>query len=314
MATPYDQDLVELLADASFDRFALTGSDPAAWAYASLRHITSALGDGKPLLADHRRLRDLLELTAMADPVLFHVMFLHHCMTIGPALDYGAHAADIAELTSARSVGAALMTELGLGSSSANIRTRATYDAATREFVLDTPDPAAAKYPPNVGLPGLPRLAVVSARVHTAGVDRGTFLFLVPLQDTRAPHPGVRICRRPPTALLPLDYATVSFEGVRVPRHRWLADGADIDSEGVFHDPLADPAARTGRSLGMSRFACGAVTGCSPVAGRRRVVRRPRTVRAVRVRQSDRQPSVGPPASGAWGSRNSSRLPTGSWE
>lgn len=275
MAAPYDRDLVELLADASFDRIAPTPRadgtrppEPAARAYEGLRRITSALGDGKPLLTDHHRLRDLLELTAMTDPVLFHVMFLHHCMTIGPALDYGARAADIAELTSARAVGAALMTELGQGSSSADIRTRAVYDPATREFVLDTPDPAAAKYPPNVGLPGIPRLAVVSARLHSGGADRGTFLFLVALQDARAPHPGVRIRQRPPTALLPLDYATVSFEGVRVPLHRWLADGADIDAGGVFRDPLADPAARTGRSLGMSRFACGAVTAGLAAAAR----------------------------------------------
>ncbi|MFI5761842.1 acyl-CoA dehydrogenase [Streptomyces sp. NPDC051563] len=265
MTAPYDQDLVALLSDASFDRItSMPGGspppEPGAWAYERLRRITAVLGGAEPLLADHRRLRDLLELTAMTDPALFHVMFLHHCMTIGPALDYGAHDDDIAELASARAVGAALMTELGLGSSSADIRTRAVYDPATREFVLDTPDPSAAKYPPNVGLAGIPRLAVVSARLYTGGEDRGTFLFLVPLRDARAPRPGVRIHPRPPTALLSLDYATVGFEGVRVPLHRWLADGAGIDEGGTFHDPLADPAARTGRSLGMSRFACGAVT------------------------------------------------------
>ncbi|MFD6187372.1 acyl-CoA dehydrogenase [Streptomyces goshikiensis] len=275
MTAPYDQDLVALLADASFDRIAPTPpvegrprSEPGAWAYESLRRVTAVLGGAKPLLADHRRLRDLLELTAMTDPTLFHVMFLHHCMTIGPALDYGARDDDIAELASARAIGAALMTELGQGSSSADIRTRAVYDPVTREFVLDTPDPAAAKYPPNVGLPGTPRLAVVSARLHIGGEDRGTFVFLVPLRDARAPHPGVHIQQRPPTALLALDYATVSFEGVRVPRHRWLADGAGIDDGGAFHDPLADPAVRTGRSLGMSRFACGAVTAGLAAAAR----------------------------------------------
>ncbi|MFD4575263.1 acyl-CoA dehydrogenase [Streptomyces sp. NPDC058417] len=262
MTAPYDRDLVDLLTDESFDRFTSSdpAPDPAAWAYAGLRRITAALGGEKPLLADHRRLRQLLELAAMTDPVLFHVLFLHHCMTIGPALDHGARPDDVAALASADAVGAALMTELGRGSSSADIRTRATYDPATDGFVLDTPEPGAAKYPPNVGLPGVARLAVVSARLHAGGADRGTFLFLVPLADDHAPLPGVVVRRRPPTALLPLDYATVAFDGVRLPRHRWLADGATLDADGRFHDPLADPAARTARSLGMSRFACGAVT------------------------------------------------------
>ncbi|MET8182190.1 acyl-CoA dehydrogenase [Streptomyces sp. NPDC005336] len=274
MTTPYDADLVALLADASFDRHtpppaaAAPYPEPAAWAYEGLRRITAAVGGGKPLLADHRRLRALLELTAITDPVLFHVTFLHHCMTVGPALDYGATAADIAELTSGSAMGAALMTELGQGNSDADIRTEATYDARTREFVLHTPGPEAAKYPPNVGLPGVPRLAVVSARLQAGGADRGTCLFLVPLQDARAPHPGVVIHRRPPTALLPLDYATVSFDRVRVPHHRWLADGATIDPNGVFRDPLADPPTRTGRSLSMSRFACGAVTAGLAAAAR----------------------------------------------
>ncbi|MFJ3921563.1 hypothetical protein [Streptomyces sp. NPDC090022] len=276
---PGDPDLVELLAeslagslaDPAFDPYAAAaaaGPEPAARAYDALRRITAALDHGRPLLADHRRLRALLELAAMADPVLFHVMFLHHCMTVGPALDYGAAGADLAALNSGGAVGAALMTELGQGSSAADIRTEASYDPRTRGFVLHTPDPAAAKYPVNVGLPGVPRLAVVSARLRTGGADRGTFLFLVPLRDAGGPAPGVRIARRPPTALLPLDYASVSFDRVRVPYHRWLADGAGVDADGTFRDPLADPGARTARSLGMSRFACGAVTAGLAAAAR----------------------------------------------
>ncbi|MDH6122301.1 acyl-CoA oxidase [Kitasatospora sp. GAS204A] len=237
--------------------------------YPALRRITAELGGGEALLAtDQARLRALLEVTAAADPRLFHVMFLHHCMTIGAALDYGALAADVAELAQGRSIGAALMTELGRGNSSAGIRTEAVLDRASGEFVLHTPAAGAAKYPPNVGEQGLSRLAVVSARLRVDGTDRGVFLFLVALRDEHGPAAGVTIGRRPPTALLPLDYATVRFDGVRVPGHRWLADGAGFEADGGFHDPTGGPEQRTRRSLAMSRFAWGAVTAGLAAAAR----------------------------------------------
>ena len=260
-----DPDLVELFADPLLARGLGPGDDLP---YRALRQLTDGLTTGKPLLSDHQRLRTVLELCAVADPRLFHVMFLHHCMTTGAALDYGATAEDVAELATARSIGAALMTEAGHGNSSAGILTEASYDPANREFVLHTPTAAAAKYPPNVAQEGLSRLAVVSARLSVGGRDRGTWLFLVPLRDPAGVAAGVTIERRPPTALLPLDYASVRFGHVRVPYHRWLADGAAIDPDGTFHDPIGMPLARTRRSLSMSRFAWGAVTAGLGAAAR----------------------------------------------
>ncbi|MFI9274093.1 hypothetical protein ACIGXM_25805 [Kitasatospora sp. NPDC052896] len=243
-------------------------ADRTASPYPALRRLTEELGAGRPMLGDQPRLRGLLELTAAADPRLFHVMFLHHCMTIGPALDYGAHPADVDALTTGASVGAALMTELGRGNSSAAIRTEAVLDRANGEFVLHSPEPGAAKYPPNVGEHGVPRLAVVSARLRVDGTDRGVFLFLVELRDAHRTAPGVTIRPHPPTSLLPLDYATVRFDQVRIPRHRWLADGAELTPDGGFHDPVGGPEERTRRSLGMSRFAWGAVTAGLAAAAR----------------------------------------------
>ncbi|MFJ4191891.1 hypothetical protein [Kitasatospora sp. NPDC089509] len=242
--------------------------DRTASPYPALRRITEELGAGRPLLAEQPRLRDLLELTAAADPRLFHVMFLHHCMTVGPALDYGAQPADVAALASGARIGAALMTELGRGNSTAAIRTEARLDRTSGDFVLHTPEPGAAKYPPNVADPDTPRLAVVSARLRIDEADHGVFLFLVELRDTRGTAPGVIIRPHPPTTLLPLDYATVRFDRVRVPRHRWLADGAVLTTDGRLHDPAGGPDARTRRSLGMSRFACGAVTAGLAAAAR----------------------------------------------
>jgi acyl-CoA oxidase len=256
MATWYDRDLIALFTDPFFTR---TECSSPSWPYLGLRRLQSRLGE-QPLLADHARLRSLLELSAVTDPRLFHALFLHHCMAIGTALDQGACNEDIAALASGRWVGAALMTEAGHGNSSARIRTEATYDHGTREFVLHTPLPEAVKYPVNVGFDGIARLGVVSARLHVDGTDRGTALFLVALRDEDGPCPGVAILPHPQTALLPMDYAAVRFDRVRVPYRRWLSDGASIAADGSFHDPLDGPDARSRRSLSMSRFAVGAVT------------------------------------------------------
>jgi acyl-CoA oxidase len=269
MSTPYDSDLVKLFTDPLLAP-AQPDSDPSQLAapYHGLLHLLDALGGGRPLLADHVKLRTLLELSAVNDPRLFHAMFLHHCMTIGPALDQGADDADVAALTSGRWIGAPLMNELGHGNSSSAIRTEARYDPATREFVLHTPTADAVKHPASVGLEGFPRLGVVSARLLVGGTDRGTALFLVALRDENGPCPGVRIEPRRPTSLLAMDYATVRFDRVRIPYRRWLNDGASIAQDGSFHDPIGGPDARTRRSLGLARFAWGAVSAALAAVAR----------------------------------------------
>jgi acyl-CoA oxidase len=285
------RDLVKIFADPVFDLPGdLSPRERYALVYQRLQHVHAQLDLGEPLLQDQPGLTRLLELAAMVDPGLFHVMFLHHCMTIGAALDYGACDDDIAELCPGRSVGAALMTELGQGNSSADIRTEAVYDPGRREFILDTPGPDAAKYPPNVGLDGVPRLAVVSARLRAGSADRGTCLFLVPLRTATGLGPGVSIQLRPATALLPLDYAAVSFRDVRVPYHRWLRDGAFISEDGSFHDPLGGPHVRTGRSVSMSRFALGAIPSGLAAAARASVM--------IAIRHAERRRTAGRFAAG----------------
>lgn len=244
----------------------LPGAEPAT-PYLRLRQLQSELGDERPLLADPTRLRTVLELCAMVDPRLFFAMFLHHCMATGAALDQGAAPEDVADLASARWIGAALLAEQGHGNSNSRTHTEAVYDPATGEFVLSTPVTEAMKYPANVGAPGIARLAVVSARLLVGGKYRGTVLFLVALRDEAGPRPGVTIEPLPGTAVLPMDYATVRFDRVRVPYRRWLADGSFIAEDGSFHDPLADPDTRSRRSMSMGRFGWGAITaGLAAVA------------------------------------------------
>src|SRR3954467_2875848 len=90
------------------------------------------------------------------------------------------------------------MTETGHGSDVQSIRTTMTYDAATREFVVDTPDDDAVKdYIGSAARDG--RMAVVFAQLRTGGPgeerrSRGVHAVLVPIRDpSGGPCPGVSI-------------------------------------------------------------------------------------------------------------------------
>ncbi len=108
-----------------------------------------------------------------------------------------------------------------------------------------------------MGLDFVAKWAVVTARLTVADADCGAFLFLVWIRDEDGPRPGVHIKPLPPTSLLPMDYACVHFDQVRLHRRQWLRDSASISADGVFHDPLDGPA-RTFRGLSLVRFALGA--------------------------------------------------------
>ena len=135
---------------------------------------------------------------------------------------------------------------------SATPHTKVVYDPAEDDFLLSTPSDAATKFPPNVGLDGVAKWAVVTARLTVADADCGAFLFLVRIRDEDGPRPGVHIKPLPPTSLLPMDYACVHFDQVRLHRRQWLRDSASISAGGVFHDPLDGP---PGHSAGSPRSA-----------------------------------------------------------
>ena len=111
------------------------------------------------------------------------------------------------------------MTETGHGSDVQNLRTTATYDPKTEEFVVHTPDESARKdYIGNAARDG--RTAVVFAQLHSAGIDHGVHALMVPIRDEAgAPMPGVRIedCGHK-AGLNGVDNGRLWFDQVRVPR------------------------------------------------------------------------------------------------
>ncbi|QXJ19789.1 hypothetical protein AGRA3207_000381 [Actinomadura graeca] len=235
----------------------LTARERQALTYARLRRAGRAAPPAAVLLEDPAALCGLLERAAVADPALFHLMLLHYTLALGPIVRFGAGQegprAERAALESMESFGTLLMTEAGRSNSHLSPRTVARHDPVGGGFVLVTPDAAAAKFPTSTAHPDVPKTAAVYATLVHGGAERGVFVFVVPLRDAGGDVPeGVRVVAAPETSGLPVDYAAVMLDGVRVPYESWLRDGARIDAGGLFHDPAGSAAARLTRSMGIA--------------------------------------------------------------
>ncbi|MDT0447838.1 acyl-CoA dehydrogenase family protein [Streptomyces hesseae] len=252
-------------------RTAATAGEREDYLATRLRDLCRALPPARHLLRDADRLSALLAWTAVADPRLCMTVITHTVLCLGSMThlgpDHGALEAAFTALEGAEARGSYLVTEGGRANSHLATRTRAVFDPRRRDFVLDSPDAAAAKFgsvPAGEG----PRSAVVLARTVVAGSDHGVFPFLVDLADARGTLPGVALS--PPLELsdLPLTYRTVSFHGVRVPYGRWLRDGASIDEHAVLHDPLGGPDERLRRSLTVGTGLWGALPSAAAATAR----------------------------------------------
>ncbi|MCW2596821.1 MAG: hypothetical protein JWP39_2709, partial [Jatrophihabitans sp.] len=106
---------------------------------------------------------------------LFGGAILH----LGTERHHEKYLADTIELNL---LGCFAMTETGHGSDVASLRTTATYDPDTNEFVIRTPDHSARKeYIGNAARDG--RIAAVFAQLITNGESQGVHAFVVPIRD-----------------------------------------------------------------------------------------------------------------------------------
>ncbi len=148
-------------------------------------------------------------------------------------------------------LGCFAMTETGHGSDVQHLRTTATYDADTREFVIHTPDQGARKdYIGTAARDG--RMAVVFAQLITAGESHGVHALLVPIRDTEGrPMPGVTIgdCGRK-AGLNGVDNGRLTFDRVRVPREALLNQFGDVAEDGTYASSIANETRRFFTMLG----------------------------------------------------------------
>lgn len=161
------------------------------------------------------------------------------------------HAKYLRDVGSMALPGCYAMTETGHGSNVQHLRTTATYDPETQEFVVNTPDDDARKdYIGNAARDG--RMAVVFAQLITGGVSHGVHALLVPIRDEDGEIcDGVRIedCG-PKLGLNGVDNGRIWFDHVRVPRENLLDKLAQVSEDGTYSSPIESSARRFFTMLG----------------------------------------------------------------
>jgi acyl-CoA oxidase len=161
------------------------------------------------------------------------------------------HRRYLRDVIDAELFGAFAMTETGHGSNVQALGTTATYDAATGEFVVHTPDDSARKdYIGNAAEDG--RMAVVFAQLHVGGSEYGVHALLVPLRDQDGRVlPGVRVedCGHK-LGLNGVDNGRIWFDHVRVPRENLLNRYGDVDADGHYRSRIENDNRRFFTMLG----------------------------------------------------------------
>ncbi len=143
------------------------------------------------------------------------------------------------------------MTETNHGSNVKGIETIATYDHATKTFVIHTPNEQARKeYIGNAAMHG--QMATVFAKLMLDGKDYGVSAFVVPLRDKKGNlHTGVTIkdCGRK-MGLNGVDNGVIYFDHVAIPKDNMLDRFAGVSEEGKFESPIASDNRRFFTMLG----------------------------------------------------------------
>ncbi|EKF23236.1 acyl-CoA dehydrogenase, N-terminal domain protein [Mycolicibacterium hassiacum DSM 44199] len=198
------------------------------------------------------------------------------------------HQAYVRQIIDLDLLGCFAMTETGHGSDVQSIETTATYDPATREFVIDSPT-ATSRKDYICGAAETARVAAVFAQLITPdGQNHGVHCFLVPIRDEQGNDlPGVTTGDCAYKGGLPgVDNGRIQFDHVRVPRENLLNRYGDVDEAGNYSSPIESTGRRFFTMLGT--LVRGRVTVGGAAAAAARVALDIATRYALQRRQFDR--------------------------
>ncbi|KAH8404171.1 hypothetical protein KR215_011154 [Drosophila sulfurigaster] len=133
-------------------------------------------------------------------------------------------------------------TELGHGTYLRGLETRADYDRATDEFVLNTPTISAYKFWPG-GLGHASNYSVVMAQLYIDNQYKGPHMFFVQVREegSHEPRPGVHIGEiGRKMGFVGVNNGFLGLKNVRIARTRMLMKHAQVHSDGTYVKSPAD--------------------------------------------------------------------------